>query len=133
MIKIVHYGSKRGLRIPFFVFDLTFIIFHVIINYKQLGVDKSLAKEIWEDIPGYEGLYKVSSEGRIWGLKSNKILKPKTSKACYQYDLEGNLINSFLSQSQASKETGLSLSSISNCMRGKASQVHGYVFRGELL
>lgn len=172
-----------------------------------------MIKEIWEDIPGYEGLYKVSSTGKIWGLKSNKILKPKTSKAgyfevslskngkmktyilhrivaqvfvpnpdnketvnhidenkknnnfdnlewlsikenncygsrskkeyfilaqktrkpCYQYDLDGNLINSFPSQSQAAKETGLSLSSISNCMRGKTSQVHGYVFRGELL
>ena len=31
---------KGSLRVPFFVFDLTFIIFHVIINYKQLGVGK---------------------------------------------------------------------------------------------
>lgn len=172
-----------------------------------------MAKEIWKDIPEYEGLYKISSTGRVLGLKSNKILKPKTSnsgyfevslskdgktkmyilhrivakvfvpnpnnketvnhidenkknnnfdnlewlsikennsygsraekenfvlaqktrKACYQYDLEGNLISFFLSQNQASKETGLSLSSISNCMRGKTSQVHGYVFRKELL
>ena len=31
---------KGNLSIPFFVFNLTFIIFHVIIKYKQLGVGK---------------------------------------------------------------------------------------------
>lgn len=34
-------------------------------------------KEIWKDIKGYEGLYKVSNLGNIKGLKSNKILTPK--------------------------------------------------------
>lgn len=38
-------------------------------------------KEIWKDIKGYEGLYKISNHGRIWGLTSNKILKPITVKS----------------------------------------------------
>lgn len=32
--------------------------------------------EIWKDIKGYEGKYQVSSEGRIWSIGSQKILKP---------------------------------------------------------
>ena len=31
--------------------------------------------EIWKDIPGYEGLYKVSSEGRIYSIISGRIRK----------------------------------------------------------
>jgi len=52
--------------------------------------------EIWKDIPGYEGLYKVSSHGRIMGVGgrvtysarhgrrvwAEKIMKPK---ACQNY------------------------------------------------
>lgn len=36
-------------------------------------------KEIWKDIPGYIGLYKVSTFGRIYSLISNKILKLQTN------------------------------------------------------
>ena len=37
-------------------------------------------EEIWKDIIGYEGLYQVSSLGRINSLKTKRILKPvKTS------------------------------------------------------
>ena len=32
--------------------------------------------EIWRDITGYEGLYKISSLGRVMSVKRNKILKP---------------------------------------------------------
>lgn len=32
--------------------------------------------EEWKDIEGYEGLYQVSSEGRIIGLKRGNIIKP---------------------------------------------------------
>ena len=33
-------------------------------------------KEIWKDVEGYEGLYKVSNLGRIFGIKRNGVLKP---------------------------------------------------------
>ena len=44
--------------------------------------------EIWKDIKGYEGLYKVSSEGRIKSLNYNhtckeQILKPGSNKKGY--------------------------------------------------
>ena len=41
---------------------------------------ENLSNEIWKDIIGYEGLYQVSSLGRINSLKTKRILKPvKTS------------------------------------------------------
>lgn len=39
--------------------------------------------EIWKDIKGYEGLYKVSSKGRILGVKRNKEVKPILVKSGY--------------------------------------------------
>ena len=32
--------------------------------------------EIWKDIEGYEGLYRISNHGRVWGCKHKKLLKP---------------------------------------------------------
>ena len=32
-------------------------------------------KEIWKDCKGYEGKYQVSSLGRVWSVKSQKIMK----------------------------------------------------------
>ena len=34
-------------------------------------------KEIWKDIPNYEGYYQVSSLGRVNSLKNNKTKKDK--------------------------------------------------------
>ena len=43
--------------------------------------------EIWRDIQGYEGLYQVSSEGRVKSLKYGKerILKPRADRYGYMY------------------------------------------------
>lgn len=35
-----------------------------------------MTEEIWKDITGYEGLYKVSNLGRVKSLRNNMILKP---------------------------------------------------------
>ena len=36
--------------------------------------------EIWKDIPGYEGAYRVSSSGRIWSSRYSRELKSYTDK-----------------------------------------------------
>ena len=33
-------------------------------------------KEIWKSVPGYEGLYKISSKGNLLSLRNNKLLHP---------------------------------------------------------
>ena len=42
-------------------------------------------KEIWKDILGYEGLYRVSNWGRVWSCRKNKILKLHTCQSDYVY------------------------------------------------
>lgn len=40
-------------------------------------------KEIWKDIPNYEGLYQVSDLGRVKSVKRQLILKPMLTKKGY--------------------------------------------------
>lgn len=42
--------------------------------------------EIWKDVEGYEGLYQVSSEGRVKSLGNNKTRKEKILKNCKDKD-----------------------------------------------
>ena len=37
------------------------------------------------DIIGYEGLYKIYDDGRVFGIKRNKFLKPLFNKSGYYY------------------------------------------------
>lgn len=40
-------------------------------------------EEIWKDIKGYEGLYKISSFGKVKGLKRNKLLNIRNDRLGY--------------------------------------------------
>lgn len=40
-------------------------------------------EEIWFDVPGYEGLYKVSNFGRVMNAKREKTLKPAANSRGY--------------------------------------------------
>lgn len=43
-------------------------------------------QEIWKDIPGYEGLYKISNLGNVYSIIKEKQLKPnKKTKIQYLY------------------------------------------------
>lgn len=45
-------------------------------------------EEIWKDIKGYEGLYKVSNLGRVKNIKFNRFIKPFSAGIGYlQVDL----------------------------------------------
>jgi hypothetical protein len=35
--------------------------------------------EEWRDIPGYEGLYQVSDQGRIWSIRRQRALSPNVN------------------------------------------------------
>lgn len=52
--------------------------------YKILDLD-SLENEIWRDVIGYEGLYKISSLGRVKSLKYGKEKILKLGKNNYGY------------------------------------------------
>ena len=42
-----------------------------------------MTEEIWKDIAGYEGLYKVSNLGRVKSLCKNKLMCPRANKRGY--------------------------------------------------
>lgn len=42
-------------------------------------------REQWKDVPGYEGLYRVSNMGNVRGMRRGKILKPATTTKGYLY------------------------------------------------
>lgn len=39
--------------------------------------------EVWKDVKGYEGLYKVSNFGNVYSVKSDKHLKPRNNRNGY--------------------------------------------------
>ena len=54
-----------------------------------------MSKEIWKDIPGYEGIYQISNLGRVksfynYKRDGNNILKPKIKHGYYQIGLRRN-------------------------------------------
>lgn len=46
-----------------------------------------MKKEVWKSIPGYEGLYEVSSFGKLKNSKRNKLLYPSQEQGYYKTSL----------------------------------------------
>ena len=40
--------------------------------------------EMWEDMPGFEGLYRISSYGRVYSLVRNRMLKLSNTTRNYK-------------------------------------------------
>lgn len=58
-------------------------------------------KEEWKDIENYEGLYQVSSFGRVKRLNTNRILKSGKSKGGYPYVVLSKTVLLLIRQSTA--------------------------------
>ena len=76
-----------------------------------------IEKEIWKDIKGYEGLYKVSNLGRI--------------KNIIQLTLDGQVIKKWKNVSQVEKELGIFSTNIRSCCRGVIKTCGGYIWKYE--
>ena len=62
--------------------------------------------------------------------RRKKSLKPKVpTKVLVQYDIDGNYINHFISQEEASQKTGASRGTISFVINGRQKTSGGYVWR----
>lgn len=182
----------------------------------KLCITGNLSFEVWQDIPGYKGLYQASTLGRIRSFYYNRVLKvsfdkrgylrvklykngkgrtclvhrlvaitflqqfpkqanvwrievnhkdenkannrvenlewctseynahygthyqrvamshidnPKKCKPVSQFDLEGNLINSFISAKDAYRKTGFHNANIGACCRGLIQTAYGFVWK----
>lgn len=48
-------------------------------------------KEVWKDVPDYEGYYKISNFGNVYSIKSNLLLKQsKLNKGYHEVKLQKN-------------------------------------------
>ena len=90
-------------------------------------------EEIWKNIEGYEGLYMVSSLGRVKSLDryngrghriSGRILKPRIHSNYWAVQLcKGGECREQLIH------TGIDNSNISACCKGKIKSAGGYIWR----
>lgn len=53
-------------------------------------MDINTNEELWKDISGYEGLYQISSHGKVWAVKWGIIRKPQENKGYLQIGLSKN-------------------------------------------
>lgn len=72
--------------------------------------------------------YNVSLGGEhaASGAKNNGLSKP-----VYQYSIDGNYINGYISMMDAERQTGISNSTICSCCKGKMLYSSGYTWRYE--
>lgn len=97
--------------------------YEIFINnkYKRKGINNSCIKKT---------KYKDRQFRYKGDEKPKKYIKPLSNHRTkvYQYDLEGNFINSFISLEEASKKTNTSRTSISNCIKGNYKTANNFVW-----
>ena len=65
-----------------------------------------------------------------YGSRLKKVSKTnKLRKEIAQYTIEGELVKEFFSIAEASKQTGFSMTNISNCVNGIFKQANGYIWK----
>lgn len=63
-----------------------------------------------------------------YGTRTERAVN-KISIPVSQYDLQGNLINTYKSTREADRQTGIAQQNISKCMRGERYTAGGYVWK----
>ena len=81
--------------------------------------------EIWKPVVGYEGLYEVSSYGRVRSLGK---LHPN-SKPIYQFSIDGKFIKMWDCTREVERKLGYRNSNICSCALGRHKTAYGYVWR----
>tara|TARA_R110000868_G_scaffold62265_2_gene188357 strand:+ start:1948 stop:2838 length:891 start_codon:yes stop_codon:yes gene_type:complete len=62
-------------------------------SYQQKQLNNELFNKVFQDIKGYEGLYKISKNGEIWSCKFNQTKIPQLSRGKYYINLMKNKID----------------------------------------
>ena len=66
--------------------------------------------------------------GYVWKYKDKQNVKRK-SISIYQVDINGALVKKYKSVKDASMDTGISVSFINNCLRGRQKRAGGYIWK----
>ena len=95
------------------------------VNHKDEVKSNNYVSNLEYCTQGYNNLYGT----RIERAKTRQKNHPKRSKPILQYDLNGNIINSYPSIKEAARETGFSDTHIGNCCSGKERTAYKYIWR----
>ena len=71
-------------------------------------------------------------KGFLWSYEYREPFVPKSDnrkKEVIQYNLNGNVLASYISASEASKKTGISKTCITRCCRGERDQTGGFLWK----
>ena len=79
------------------------------------------------DIPGFEGLYKITRDGKIYGVRQKRWRRDL--KPIELYTKHGEYIKTFQNSKQASEETGIKRQYIVDVCNGKQKTTGGYIFK----
>lgn len=75
-----------------------------------------------KDIANYEGLYAVTSCGKVWSYRNKRFLTPRKSKKGY--------LTVLLCNKGAAKEfINIQSTGITRCCRGEYNQYGGYIWK----
>ena len=73
-----------------------------------------MVKEIWKDIAGYEGDYRISNTGKIYSIKRNRMLKQSNQpdgyyrvRLCFNGVVKSFLVHRLVATTFISNPTGL--------------------------
>ena len=92
----------------------------------KADVTTKFCKKCGNEIENATGNWKYCEDCRNEIFKDNAKV---TMKSVKQYDMDGNYIKSYISLSEASRETGISISNISKNLRGKARKAGDYIWK----
>ena len=71
----------------------------------------------------------LSENQRDIQVKNYAKVRPWKWRSCSQYDLKGNLIKKWKSQTEASLKTGIDVRLLNNCLRGRKKTCKGYLWK----
>ena len=89
---------------------------NIVWSYEELSIEE------------IEQKFTLYDKNKIASQNIGEYIKKTKSKPVNQYDLNGNLIKSYPSASEAGRQLGFSPSAISTTCRGEYKQTNGYVF-----
>ncbi len=117
--------SNNGLVEDWMVHKLVYYVFKGEYDKSKYVIDHKNGNKLDNSIDNLRLLtLKENAEAAFYETKTNSSAKPVA-----QYDLQGNLLNTFLSARLAAKELNLDSSTISKVCRGQNKTHGGFIFK----
>ncbi len=117
--------------------DLLYTDLSILEISEKYAISKAIVQNItsgssWAHITNFTGKEKFIRKNSVNNRKNaliNAGVYDKLSVSVEQYDLEMNLLNTYKSITEASKQTGVNRTSISQCINNKLNKTKDYIWK----